>query len=222
MKIINSQVIRRVFSNQFSELRRKGSQLGQDKWVSNKLKKTKIDRKYFFCDVGAGDPINFSNTYRLEKTGNWEGILVEADPRRCKELKIKRKSIVVNYAVSENENEILEVATNPDFSSLAKVYDKHRLFQHSGEQILVKGKRLDEILSENNAPINFEFLSIDVEGAELSVLKTINLTKWKPKYVTIEHNYRPDREIIYNLLNSVGYVRVVDIDTAWDDWYELR
>jgi len=53
------------------------SQLGQDKWV---LEKLDYKENGFFIEIGAYDGITLSNTYSLEKDFGWDGICVECNP----------------------------------------------------------------------------------------------------------------------------------------------
>jgi FkbM family methyltransferase len=200
------------------------SQLGQDRWVKGFLERSpRKNRKSFFCDVGAGDPVKFNNTYLLEKYLGWSGILIDPHPLRVQQLKEMRTSVVLECAVSKLKEEKIFLARDPDFSYSSQINprDIHRLFESTGETRVIEGKQLNTILAEQGAPIDLEYLSIDVEGLEYQVLETLDLNLWKPKLITVEHNYRPDREIIYNHLSTFGYGRVEDIDTKWDDWYFL-
>ena len=53
------------------------SQFGEDKWLVDNVE---LPAKGFYVDVGAGNPINLSNSYLFEKLG-WNGLLIDADPR---------------------------------------------------------------------------------------------------------------------------------------------
>lgn len=46
---------------------------------------------------------------------------------------------------------------------------------------------LNEILEEQKAPKNFGFLSVDVEGSDLQVLKSIDLNKYIPSVICVEN-----------------------------------
>jgi len=62
-------------------------------------------------------------------------------------------------------------------------------FMKAGETIFSFGavaKPLSHILDESNAPSTIDFLSLDVEGAELEVLKGIDFEKYKFKFMLIE------------------------------------
>jgi hypothetical protein len=77
---------------------------------------------------------------------------------------------------------------------------------------------LDEILEKAKAPRHIDYLSIDVEGAELEVLRGLSFDKYEVDALTIEHNNETQkREAMRQLLESKGYERV----RSWvmDDWY---
>ena len=62
-------------------------------------------------------------------------------------------------------------------------------------------------------------LSVDTEGSELLILQKLDFTRYEPKIITVEHNYTSDREPIRVLLAVMGYVRMFESFTKWDDWY---
>jgi hypothetical protein len=42
------------------------------------------------------------------------------------------------------------------------------------------------VLIESNAPTRIDFLTIDIEGAELSILQGVNFSDWVFEYILIE------------------------------------
>ena len=62
-------------------------------------------------------------------------------------------------------------------------------------------------------------ISIDTEGTELDILKSINLNNFDIKLITVEHNFTEKREAIYSYLNNQGYKRVLESFSQMDDWY---
>jgi len=54
------------------------------------------------------------------------------------------------------------------------------------DKIQVKAKTLDKILIESNAPHEIDFLSLDVEGSEIQVLKGIDYSIFRFKYILVE------------------------------------
>ena len=87
--------------------------------------------------------------------------------------------------------------------------------------LLVTTKTLTEILGEVKAPENIDFLSLDVEGAELEVLQGINFEKYKIDCILVEHNNEhPKRSNIRNLLLSNNYYKAQNLKI--DDFYRLK
>jgi FkbM family methyltransferase len=198
------------------------SQLAQDSWI---IFKTKAKRNGIFVEIGACEPKRLSNTYLLESEFNWSGLLVEPNPMLCSELAKSRSSKVVNAAISAEESVNLTFAKDPEFSRLSVVENKykHKLFKATGESSTVPGITLAKLFKDNEIPSNFEYLSIDVEGFELEVLKTNDWGNWKPKYITIEHNFNDSRHLIRELLLKHGYSHSPEVSIfSWDDWYFLE
>ena len=86
-----------------------------------------------------------------------------------------------------------------------------------------KGISLTKLLSSNE----FDYFSLDVEGAELPILKSVNweIVK-KPLLITVEYNFREeDRVQIISILESVGYKNCFE-KFHWirrgDLWFKLQ
>lgn len=77
---------------------------------------------------------------------------------------------------------------------------------------------IDEILDRAKAPRHIDYMSLDIEGAELDALRGWSPEKYAVSAFTIETNGEADkREGIREFLESKGYVRVRS--WATDDWY---
>jgi FkbM family methyltransferase len=199
------------------------SQLGQDVWVLSKLEWKKNG---YFVEVGASDPINLSNTYMLEKSFGWKGLLIEPNPTLAKKIREIRTSPVLEVLIdSSNGYDDLILATESEFSTTAKQLENssHHLFKASGRSITIRTSTLTDALIESNVPFSFDYLSIDIEGGELIALLSLDFSKFKPRVITIEHNFRKDRDAIQNHLNKIGYIRDVSTsENEWDDYYFLE
>ena len=64
---------------------------------------------------------------------------------------------------------------------------------------------LDSILKQHHLDGPMDFISIDVEGAELDVLKGFDIDRYKPRVVVIETNNELSEKEINNYLRSKGY-----------------
>lgn len=131
-----------------------------------------------FVDVGANDPVLNSQTYQLERLG-WSGILIEPIPACAARLRAERKARVFEGACGAQE-QVMNLHIDGVYSSLlgAKVAVPDRATQ-------VRVRRLDDIISDAGFD-HVDFVSIDVEGFELDVLRGFALEQWRPKLLLIE------------------------------------
>lgn len=72
------------------------SQSGQDQFVLNVIKHKENN---YFLEIGSNDPININNSYVLEKSYNWNGLMVEYDSIWEKEyIKHRKSKYIINDA----------------------------------------------------------------------------------------------------------------------------
>lgn len=203
----------------FNSLKYRG-QLLQDKWV---VMMTQGKQKGVFLEIGSSDGVKLNNTFCLEKKFSWSGMCVEPNPDFFKKLCANRTAITLPYAFSKESGEIVEFINHDVLGTIAKYSsaDGHAanrenfISEHGTIKVLTA--RPDLILELYKFPENFDFLSLDVEGAELEVLESFNLSKWHPALACIEHNYIQDRRFaIFQLLSLYGYKC---LENDFDDWY---
>jgi FkbM family methyltransferase len=150
-----------------------------------------------------------SNTVYLEEQFNWTGLLVEANPAYQDSL-AQRKSKSVIAAVTEQEG-YFEFCSAGLYGGLSDHLDKsHQKMTESGSTISVWGTTLERILDEHDAPSEINFVSIDVEGAEVPIVEQMcKLPNHRFVCGCIEYNdRRDDLETMTRLLRENGY-RVV-------------
>ena len=118
---------------------------------------------------------------------------VEAMPNKVDFCKKKYPTIFIETAVISDkiENVTFNVSNNGQSSSILKL-DKHKIHHphiHVSEVINVNSKRMDTLLSENNINIDdYDFLNIDIQGAELLALKGFGDLLNNIKYIYTEIN----------------------------------
>ena len=171
-------------------------------------------------EVGANDGVTFSNSYYFEQLG-WKCILVEPTPHLCAKIRDVRKSKLYACAASDAEGEaILYVVKGADvYSSLEVDSTKADRLENDSVKIVdirVKTRRLDDILSESKVD-NIDFISIDVEGHEISVLKGFSIKLWLPKIAIIEDDTDLTDTPVCRYMQEHGYVRFYR--TGGNDWY---
>lgn len=152
-----------------------------------------------FVEAGALDGFNFSNTYFLDRVKGWSGVLIEPNPphfEACR--KFRRRNTVINCALVPfgYNSPTIELTYGADLSWVDSAYvgvelaerrallDRHKL---SGECITVPARTLQSIIDEFSLKV--DFLSLDVEGFEASVLQGVDLVRSGPKVILAEcHN----------------------------------
>jgi len=157
----------------------------------------------FFVELGANDGISQSNSLYFELKRNWQGILIEPSPHnflRCRENRSSRNKFFCNACVGFDYKEkyvdiryanLMSVSESLDLD----IEDKNahvesgRKFLSDNEDVFLFGavaETLNTILQKSKAPAEIDFLSLDVEGAELEVLKGIDFDQYSFKYMLIE------------------------------------
>lgn len=190
------------------------SQYQQDRFIDEVVLNKK--KNGFFIDVGAHDGVSLSNSYFFEKIRGYSGVCVEPNPLVFKKLGNNRNCILVNACIgSENgkANFLSITGTGEMLSGLLEYYDKAHLDRisetiknYGGTQTIIQVDVITfEKVYEKSEGI-VDFCSIDTEGNEYSILKSIDFTKIKIKCFTIENNYNDQR--ITELLNERNYRKI--------------
>tara|TARA_B100000214_G_scaffold66608_1_gene44258 strand:+ start:5585 stop:6385 length:801 start_codon:yes stop_codon:yes gene_type:complete len=198
------------------------SQIFQDLFVLNELN---FKKKGFFIEIGAANGIDLSNTYLLENKFDWDGIVVEPAKIWRDEIK-KNRACTISYDCIYSESglkvEFLET-TKPEFSTVnidSKSKDIHEGYrQKNNKKYELQTISFKDFSTKYEVPKKIDFLSIDTEGTELEILKSINFEDFDIKIITVEHNFTKKRESIFNYLIGFGYQRVLENFSLVDDWY---
>jgi len=142
-------------------------------------------RDGFFVEIGCAWPIKNSNTYYLEKQLGWRGIGVDGLPDFARAWSEARpQSTFLNFLVTDRSDE-LESFYKVGVWGLSTAEKDVAKDLNVVDEIEVPGITLDDLL-ERQGVKEIDFLSIDVEGHQSSVLAGFDLARWKPKLVCIE------------------------------------
>jgi len=194
------------------------SQDKQDEYLENNI--FKGYKNGFYMDIGAHDGITINNTLYFEKYNNWTGVNVEPIEEVYNKLVINRPNdININCAVCNN-NGIADFILNTGYtemiSGLKNNYDpRHfkRLEKENKEMvgeteiIIVNIKRIETICDKYNIK-HINYLSIDVEGAEFDVIKSINFDKVFIDVIGFENNYNDISVEIIEYLEKLNYIEI--------------
>ncbi len=171
----------------------------------------KKKKKGVYVDVGSHHPKRGSNTYKLYKLG-WSGFLIDLEDDKVLSAKLARPRDCVIKAAISDKNEKATIYTTGKFSTNTTISNEITKNDESYKKIgVIETECLDQILQKHNCPLNFEFLSIDVEGNDYKAICGLSLKKFKPKLICIE-NYSAQGGIdalinseIHLFLSSHGY-----------------
>ena len=191
------------------------SQNGQDLFalISNDFKNGGV-----FIEFGAYDGVIFSNTHLLEKQFGWTGILIDPIPSHYESMRQNRKCRLIHGAITAEHQESVLIEELPA-SDLSRFVGKRKIFKKVHE---VKALTLQEVIDQNLTSKEIDFLSIDIEGDDIEILKSLDLSRYKIKAICVEHNYREGSDKIIDFMYKNRYDLVYSEFSKNDYWFELR
>lgn len=196
----------------------RGKYLAKDE-LDKKMEKYLNYRNGYYVELGANEGIVQSNTYYFEKQKSWSGLLIEPSPNKyleCIANRSNKNKIYCAACVSfDYKEKFVELAYSDFMTSGFNVEtDLENPLEHAkkGKQYLkenepvfifgAKAEQLNNLLLKASAPKIIDFLSLDVEGAEIEVLKGVDHKMFRFKYMLIECR---DFEKLNNYLVSNNY-----------------
>jgi FkbM family methyltransferase len=209
--------------NQIAKQRSLGfhSQFGQDFFLWNYYLKNVPES--VFVDIGANKPKTNSNSFFLETKG-WKGIAIDPIKHFAQSWQKTRDTPLINGAVSDiiGEEDFIEILPKIGWehalSGFKRYVRKEDLNIYQYKEYKVPVKPLSEYLDPT---VNIELMLIDVEGAEMQVLKGIDFSVFSPRYLLVENDsIFGGCNLIRKHLVTKGYECVARI-AATDDLFIL-
>ena len=176
----------RVFLKSFTHKKISYSYGGMDSLILHIFKNQKNG---FYLDIGCGHPIKNNNTYLLNKKG-WRGINIDLDEENIDLFNsYRKKDVNLATAVSDKEGET-ELYFYHSKSALNTISKDNADFQKAKVSAIkkIKTQTINKIIE--NSPFKdrkIDFLSVDVEGSELAILKNFDFIKYSPKVIVVEY-----------------------------------
>ena len=194
------------------------SQDGEDRYLVDTYFKGLCGGTYL--ELGALDGVRFSNSHLFEFGFGWSGVFIEPNPKSFKALQTNRpKNRLHNVAVCDVSREVHfmrgdEGAVTGIFEFMAPSF-RAEWFKGSASSRLedvsdkIRCEPLRRVLGKDGLreKKHIDFLSLDVEGAEFEVLKTIDFTAQQFGVIFYEadpHNVVKN-EIVKSYLDARGY-----------------
>ncbi|WP_417708332.1 FkbM family methyltransferase [Roseibium aggregatum] len=164
-----------------------------------------------YIDAGASEPSKWSPSYAFYLAG-WKGILVEPIPERIKEIKALRPNdILIEAALSSDKS-----ASHTTFYRSSGRGGTSTIVEERGQQmqgrnsqtptIMVPLTTLSSICEQHlGKAAGYDFLKLDIEGAELMALQGADLAKWRPGLIQVEAPEKKDDDLDM-FLSGQGYL----------------
>jgi FkbM family methyltransferase len=190
------------------------SQAGEDMVVKFVFQYLGI-KEVTYLDVGANDPVNNNNTYFFYRKG-YKGVLVEPNVAYTEQLRSVRPrdtTLAAGIGFAAAKEADYYVMTQDALNTFSKEEADHQVKASKGEVAIKEVVKvpllsINDVMGEHfkGAPA---FLSIDTEGLDLAILKSIDYGRFRPKVICAETLFprttrtRPE---IAEFLATQGYV----------------
>jgi FkbM family methyltransferase len=173
-----------------AEARMTFSQQGEDIVLFHVMRDLLKTETGTYMDVGAAEPVLSNNTYLLWGVGH-RGVLVEPNPALAKKLRDYRpgdKVVEAGVGVTDaTDADYFEIKGNPMLNTFSP--DQVKDLEKNGESVERVRKmpllNINRIIEEQlgKAP---DVLSTDIEGMDYSIIKTLDLSRFRPGAICAE------------------------------------
>ena len=160
----------------------------------------------FYVDVGAGHPV-FDNVSFAFYLAGWRGVTVEPNPALAALARAVRPRDQLYEGLCGATAGEATLYLQREFHGLSTTVAEHaqaaeKEINRSAEAVTLPMTTL-AALCEQRAPASFEFLKVDVEGAEEDVLRGADFSRFRPKVIVVEA------------------IKPLTLLPAWDEWEPL-
>jgi len=174
-------------------------------------------KKINYLDIGANFPKHYSNTYFFYKRGN-TGVCIEPDKELYESYtKIRPRDQVLNIGIGSGmEDEFKDFYYYEGYKkglntfSEVRVKEIENVLKDKTQKRSVMLSNINKIIAKYFTSVP-DLLSIDVEGLDLEIMKSLDFEKYAPSVICCEINTLNDKnEIVENvdlkqLLLTNGY-----------------
>ena len=190
------------------------SQAGEDLSVNYILQQLNVTT-LTYLDVGANDPIEFSNTYFFYLKGH-RGVLVEPNVDLCQKLREVRprdETLPAGIGMTAAKEADYYLLNYPGLNTFSKE-QADRLVETTKGRVTIKQVIKVPLLNINDVMEDHfrgapSFLSVDTEGLDLAILKSIDYRRYRPKVICAETLVINSTKVIAEIpdfMASQGYV----------------
>jgi FkbM family methyltransferase len=193
------------------------SQYGEDRLLASLFRQIGID-KPSYIDIGAHHPYHLSNTALFYENGS-SGINVEANPTLIPcfaEIRPNDKNLSLGIGSEAGLMNFYMIEDSPALSTFSPVQvgKLKSVGKRVEATIVVEVVTFQTLLEMHNCGACPDFMTIDVEGNDLEILKTIDFQRYSPKVIVVEINSHDRLLRIHDidfLLFKSGYFHYGDV-----------
>lgn len=196
------------------------SQCGEDSILHFLIKALKLDNIQYF-DFGTNDPCNMNNTYLLYLNG-YRGICVEPDPFFHKKIsKYRPKDVLIKSGISTSnytsadfyimDDSVLNTFSKEEADKMVNIHNRNII-----KTIQVSCISVNDIFEKYYNREVHNILSLDIEGLDFEILKSIDYERYKPCIIcteTLEFSENLSGKKNYDIINFLiqkGYTLYAD------------
>ena len=196
------------------------SQVGEDLVVDYLFSSLGL-RMSSYLEIGTNHPVQSNNTYLFYKKG-CKGVCIEPDIDMYKIIQKERpRDIVLNIGIGLSEAVEAPFYLFPGLLNGWSTFSEEEAIireRESGlkaKKVYVPLKTINDIIDQyfDACP---NFISLDVEGLDLAILRTFNLERFRPEVICVEtidfsiNNQENKMQDTIEFMHSKGYVSYAD------------
>ena len=172
------------------------------------LRITKNINQGFYVDAGCYHPLHLSNTFLLHKK-KWSGLNIDLSEFTIDLFNYMRPNDVnIHSAISNSEKEVIVYHQKKisQLTTIKKSIAQERMQGPIKEKKMIS-KKLTTILNDSKfCNRKIDFLNIDLEGADMSALQSLDFEIYRPKIICVEiTDKKIERSNIFNFLKKLNY-----------------
>jgi FkbM family methyltransferase len=146
----------------------------------------------FFVDIGAYHPVRFSNTFALYLQG-WRGINVDGNHDAIEIFKSVRPEDINIHALVSDQVETKEFYRFKEGAWNSTNQEAVEILRARGQDqgTLIGTDRMEtvpimRILEQHVGNKKFDLLTVDVEGLDIQIIRSIDFSRYRPKVIAAE------------------------------------
>jgi FkbM family methyltransferase len=222
-----SKIARRISRLLVPESQTIYSQFGEDLVIQYLFQQLNIS-KPSYLEIGANQPRYLNNTYYFYARGS-RGVLIEPNPHLFKKLKAKRPGdLILNIGIGFEEVSEADFYIYSGAMSALSTFSAEQAKHWAEVGMKGVGKiPVEEVIRIPLVPVNNileahfngkapNYMSVDVEGLDLSILQSMDFNKYKPEVICVETWGYDSNQNGYKLNDIIDFMHGNDYETYAD------